>query len=154
EPPKPPEATTPATPDKPQAVEPVPEPPKSAEAVRPAEERSSQQRKTSGPGAGTQAVGGITTPAGAMASLDGHSPISCHTPCTLMAPAGRHFVEITLPGYQTEHREIAAGSGPRDLAPIVMRAQTGTLLLSSDPPGASISVNGKVHDKLTPVQLT
>jgi hypothetical protein len=98
-------------------------------------------------------VGVITTPAGALASLDGHSASSCRTPCTLVAPPGRHFVEITLPGYQTEHREIAAGSGPHDLPPIVLRSQGGVLLLASNPSGATITINGKLQDKVTPLQL-
>jgi hypothetical protein len=71
-----------------------------------------------------------------------------------MAPAGRHFIEFTLAGYQTEHREVAAGSGPQELAPVVMRTQGGTLFVFSDPAGASIAVNGKQQDKVTPAQLT
>jgi hypothetical protein len=72
----------------------------------------------------------------------------------MVVPPGRHYIEITLAGYQTERREIAAGSGPHDLPAIVMHAQAGTLLLSSDPPGATITVNGRQHDKVTPAQLT
>jgi hypothetical protein len=151
-PPEPPEATTPKPP-KTQPEETAPEPSKPVHAERPPVERPERQRKTTA-AVGTQAVGIITTPPGALASLDGHSTVSCHTPCTLTAPPGRHFVEITLPGYQTEHREIAAGSGPQDLRPIVLHEQAGTLLLSSDPTGATITVNGKLQDKVTPAQLT
>ena len=81
------------------------------------------------------------------------SATSCRTPCTLTAPPGKHFIEITLPGYQTEHREIDSSGGPQDMPPITMRLVVGTLMLSSDPPGASISVNGKLQDKVTPAQL-
>jgi serine/threonine-protein kinase len=148
---------SPAVTPKPEPEEALPEPPKPTVSPRaPVErpDRPSPQRKTTAPPpSGTQAIGVITSPAGALAALDGHTAVSCRTPCTLMAPSGRHFVEITLAGYQTEHREIA-GSGPQDLPPIVMHAQVGTLLLSSNPAGASITVNGKLLDKVTPAQLT
>jgi hypothetical protein len=152
--PKPPEPAAPAptgaTP-KTQPEETLPEPPnKPTDPVRPPPDRA-EQKKTA---PGTQAVGIITKPPGALASLDGHSTVSCHTPCTLTAPPGRHFVEVTLDGYQTEHREIAAGSGPRELPTIALHEKVGVLLLSSEPTGASISVNGKVQDKTTPAQLT
>ena len=34
-----------------------------------------------------------------------------------------------------------------------MRREGGTLMLSSDPQGASVTVNGKPQDQVTPVQL-
>jgi uncharacterized membrane protein len=100
-----------------------------------------------------QAIGVVTSPAGALAALDGHSSNSCRTPCTLTAPPGRHFIEVTQAGYQTEHREVEVTAGPQDLPPIVLRVQGGALMVSSDPPGASITVNGKLVDKVTPAQL-
>jgi serine/threonine protein kinase len=146
---KPTETTPPppaATP-KPEAEEPVPEPPKTKAA------EAAPQRGPAISAALPQAVGIITTPSGALASLDGRSATSCRTPCTMTAPRGKHFIEITLPGYQTEHREIDSSGGPQDMPPITMRLVVGTLMLSSDPPGASISIDGKLQDKVTPAQL-
>ena len=89
-----------------------------------------------------------------MAAIDGRSASSCRTPCTVTVVPGRHFIEVTLPGYQTVHREIDVTDGPQDLPPIVLHAHTATLLLSSEPQGASVTVNGKLQEKTTPAQLT
>jgi serine/threonine-protein kinase len=160
---KPPESTVPQTPaaepPKPEAEEPVPEPPKPvAEPPKPVVERPKTEptpRRQVQVQAQVlpQAVGVVTSPAGALAMLDGHSTNSCRTPCTLTAPPGRHTIMLTLAGYQQEHREIEISNGPQDLPPIVLRAEGGTVMLASDPPGASIAVNGKLQDKHTPAQL-
>jgi hypothetical protein len=156
----PPESTTPQAPAptpapavKPEAEEPVPEPPKPAEQPRPKPERKMTQQRRPPAEVLPQAIGVVTSPAGALAALDGHSSNSCRTPCTLTAPPGRHFIEVTQAGYQTEHREVEVTAGPQDLPPIVLRVQGGALMVSSDPPGASITVNGKLVDKVTPAQL-
>ena len=146
---KPPESTTPETSAataKSEGDEAEPAAPRPAPAPRPRTERGSA--------ALPQAVGIVTTPAGALAAIDARSSASCRTPCTLTVSPGRHFVEVTLPGYQMVHREINVADGPQDLPPIVLQAHTATLLLSSEPPGASISVNGKLQEKTTPAQLT
>ena len=147
-PPKPPESTTPETP----AAEAKPEPKPEAEPSKPSPSKSAERRVS----AATlpQAVGIVTTPAGALAAIDGRSSASCHTPCTLTVAPGRHFIEVTQPGYQTVHREITVTDGPQDVAPIVLQPYTATLLLSSEPRGATITVNGKPYEKTTPAQLT
>jgi predicted Ser/Thr protein kinase len=154
---KPPESTAPqgaTVPPKPEAEEPVPEPPQPAEPQRPITEPPKPvQRRTAPLQIPPQAVGIVTSPAGALAALDGHSAVSCRTPCTITAPPGRHFLEITLAGYQREHRDIDVTGGPQDLPPIVLHREGGTIMLASEPPGAEISVNGKSADKVTPAQL-
>jgi hypothetical protein len=100
-----------------------------------------------------QAVDIATKPPGALAAIDGRPSASCRTPCTLTVAPGRHYVELTLPGYLMEHRMINVTDGPQHLAPIALRPPMVTLLLSSEPQGATISVDGKVQDKTTPVQL-
>jgi len=66
---------------------------------------------------------------------------------------GRHFVALTLAGYQLERSEFTVGTGPVELPPLRLRAAAGTLMLSSVPPGATISVNGRRLDQLTPAQI-
>ena len=101
-----------------------------------------------------QAVTFLSSPAGATATVDGNRSMSCATPCSLSLPTGRHVVTITLAGYQLERGEFAVGAGPVELSPVQLRLASGTLMLSSVPPGASISVNGRRIDLLTPAQLT
>jgi hypothetical protein len=95
----------------------------------------------------------VSSPAGATATLDGNAAMACKTPCTLNAPPGRHNVSIVMPGFQIEHRELNVGSSPQEMAPVVLRAAVGTLMLTSVPQGASVSVDGKKSAMVTPAQI-
>jgi serine/threonine-protein kinase len=95
----------------------------------------------------------VTSPAGATASLDGRADLVCTTPCSLEAPPGRHGIVFTLAGHQVEHRQVDVGTGSLELPPVVLRSSSGTLLVSSVPPGAVILVNGKRVSGTTPTQL-
>src|SRR5437588_8926236 len=85
--------------------------------------------------------------------MDGDPALSCTTPCTLQAMGGRHRVAISAPGYQFELREIIVGEGPLEMAPITLRAAGGTLMLTTDPAGAAVSLNGRRIDQFTPANL-
>jgi serine/threonine-protein kinase len=100
-----------------------------------------------------QSVSVISSPGGATATLDGRSETACITPCPIEAPPGRHTIAITMPGYQIEHREVVVGTGPIELPAVLLRAASGTLMLTTVPTGAAISVNGQRQAQLTPAQL-
>jgi hypothetical protein len=95
----------------------------------------------------------ISSPGGATATLDGRSETACTTPCSLDAAPGRHTVAIAMPGYQMERRDVEVGSGPVEMPPVVLRSHAGTLMLSSDPAGASVEVNGRRVPQTTPAQI-
>jgi tRNA A-37 threonylcarbamoyl transferase component Bud32 len=95
----------------------------------------------------------ITSPAGATATLDGRREATCSTPCSLDAAPGRHTVSIALAGYQPEHREVAVAAGPLELPMVILRAAQGTLWVTSSPPGAAITINGKRFQQTTPAQI-
>ena len=153
--PKPPEVTKPAEITKP------------AEATKPAEVKQSEE--VSRPPAAVkrlpaapakvardvvlQDVNVTSSPGGATASLDGNPNAICSTPCILKAAPGRHTLVISLAGYQMERHEFLVGTGPLELAPVFLRAVGGTLMLTSDPVGAAVSVNGKRINMLTPAQI-
>jgi len=92
-------------------------------------------------------------PAGATATLDGNAAMSCATPCTLHVSPGRHTVAIVLSGYEIERREFTVGNGPMELTPIQLQAAHGTLMLTSIPDGAAVSINGKRTNYSTPAQI-
>ncbi len=94
-----------------------------------------------------------SSPAGATATLDGNPSMTCSTPCSLSAAPGRHTLSVALPGHQIERRQFTLGAGPLELTPVVLKAVGGTLMLTSVPPGAAISVNGKRIDQVTPAQI-
>ena len=106
------------------------------------------------PAPSAQSVTVITSPSGATATLDGRPDAACTTPCSLTALPGRHTIAFTLAGYDIEHREVDIGSGPYELPAVILRSPGGTLMLTSTPPGAAISVNGKKLPQTTPAQIS
>jgi hypothetical protein len=124
---------------KPPAEEPAPKPP--------------VQRPPPRVVAAAQPVMIVSSPGGATATLDGRSTMACTTPCSLDAAPGRHTIAITMPGYQIEHREVNVGSSPMELPPVVLRAPSGTLMLTSAPSGATVLVNGRRIEQITPAQI-
>jgi serine/threonine protein kinase len=95
----------------------------------------------------------ISNPPGAAARIDGNAAMSCITPCTMQVAGGRHMVMISAPGYQLEQREVFVGNDPVEMAPVVLHATEGKLMLSSVPLGATVSLNGRRTDKVTPAEL-
>jgi tRNA A-37 threonylcarbamoyl transferase component Bud32 len=100
-----------------------------------------------------QDVAVSTSPGGATASLDGNTAAACFTPCSLKAASGRHTLMVLLPGYEIDRREFLMGNSPLELPPLVLRAAGGTLMLTSEPKGASVLINGKRIDMVTPAQI-
>lgn len=103
--------------------------------------------------AAPQPVMVVSSPKGAVATLDGQMDTACTTPCTLEAAPGRHSLEITKSGYDLERRDVDVGSSAVELPAVVMRPVQGTLMLTSDPTGATVLVNGKRQAQLTPAQI-
>jgi serine/threonine-protein kinase len=154
----------PVTPSAPQDAKPsplgtAPEVPKAAEAVPvPTEQLApapkSERRTAVAARAGEpQEVMFTSSPSGATATVDGNPSQACTTPCSLTAAPGRHELSVVLPGHQIERREFTVGGAPLELTPVVLQAAGGTLMLTSEPVGAAISVNGKRTDKVTPAQI-
>jgi predicted Ser/Thr protein kinase len=113
-----------------------------------------QTKTAPGPArAGLQGVLVVSSPAGATASLDARPDVTCTTPCTLPASPGRHDVVVSMPGYEVEHRDVQMGSSLMELPPVVLRAPSGTLMLTTAPDGATVSVDGKRIPQTTPAQI-
>jgi serine/threonine-protein kinase len=85
--------------------------------------------------------------------MDGQADTACTTPCTLEASPGRHTVELRKNGFDLERREVEVTSGALELPAIVLRSVQGTLMLTSDPPGATVLINGKRSPQATPAQI-
>ena len=58
-----------------------------------------------------------------------------------------------MPGFQLERREVDVGTSPQELPAVVLRAQGGTLWLTSTPSGATVLVDGKRIPQSTPAQI-
>ena len=95
----------------------------------------------------------VSNPGGATVTLDGRPQAACTAPCSLNAAPGHHTIAITMPGYQIEHREIDLGNSGTELPPVMMRTLGGTIMVTSQPAGASILVNGRKLPQVTPAQV-
>ncbi len=94
-----------------------------------------------------------TNPPGAKAVLDDDLSQVCRTPCIVHASTGIHHLTISQAGYENEYREIRIGDTAQDVPPITLRKPSGTLMLTTTPPGATVRVDGKLIQQLTPATI-
>lgn len=149
----------------------VPESPASAASAKPAASQSTV-RKPSPLGVGNSDDSDVPPPArspsgprlqdlwvnsnppGAKVVLDNDLSQSCQTPCMIHAPSGLHHLTFSQAGFENEYREVHMGDTAQDLPPVTLRRPSGTLMLSTSPPGASVRVNGQLVPQITPAQIT
>ncbi len=99
------------------------------------------------PGAG-QSVQFLTEPAGAQVVVDGSSSLACKTPCVLSLNGGRHALTVQMSGYRPYPRVFNV---PQD-GDIFLKLSkaVGTVNITSEPPGASIELDGKLQPERAP----
>jgi len=96
-----------------------------------------------------------STPEGAQVQVDGASDASWVTPFTLTnLQPGQHTITVSKAGYSTDTRTINATSGNRATAQIHLSQLMATLVVKSDPPGASIYIDGRDLTTKTPAQVS
>jgi len=91
-----------------------------------------------------------SVPAGAQIAFDGSA--LCQSPCTLtdIAP-GRHVVSASKAGYSSQSRTITLRAGTSSVAlQLSSVTTTVTLMVSSNPAGAAIVIDGRDTGRLTP----
>jgi hypothetical protein len=81
-----------------------------------------------------------TDPPGANVVVDGMS--SCASPCSVTLAGGRHTLAATMDGYVTA-RKIFSVPGDSSIL-MILQKSVGVLLVSSEPSGASVNVDGRV----------
>jgi hypothetical protein len=72
----------------------------------------------------------------------------------LHGATGLHHLIISDPGYKNEYRELHVGDTALDVPPITLRRPSGTLMLMTNPPGASVRIDGRLTNEVTPAQIT
>ena len=93
----------------------------------------------------------VTNPPGAFVVVDGVSDQSCTSPCTVPLKPGRHTLSATLLGYR---RTLRIFEAPRDSELFLnMDRASGTVIVRSEPQGASIVVDGQQRTERTPAML-
>jgi tRNA A-37 threonylcarbamoyl transferase component Bud32 len=101
-----------------------------------------------------QKVQVMTDPAGATAMLDSNPDLSCITPCSLNARTGVHDVTVRLEGYQPERREVHITDQDVEVPLVSLRSANGVLMLTSDPSGAEVFLDGKDTGYQTPARIS
>jgi hypothetical protein len=67
--------------------------------------------------------------------------------------SGTHHLTVAQAGYENEYREIRVGDTAQDIPPITLRKPSGTLMLTTNPPGATVRVDGRLLQQVTPAQI-
>ena len=92
-----------------------------------------------------------TTPSGATLILDNNPELTCTTPCAVPMKEGRHTVMARLQGYR---EALKIFNVPQDSYVVIgMEMLAGTLVIRTVPEGASIYIDGKLQNQVTPAVL-
>jgi serine/threonine protein kinase len=95
-----------------------------------------------------QSVQFVTDPPNAQMTIDGNSVQVCKTPCMLPLSPGRHSLSVSLDGYRPYPRVFNV---PQEREIFLQLSKAGgTLSVTSNPPGATIEINGEMQSKRTP----
>lgn len=94
----------------------------------------------------------VTNPPGAFIVIDSRSSLSCTSPCSLPLSRGRHALSATKEGYRRMLRILEVGNDEEIF--LNLDRTSGTVVVRSEPRGASIYVNGQMRPEKTPAVLT
>ncbi len=95
-----------------------------------------------------------SSPKGAQIAVDGKKLASV-TPFSVpdLLP-GHHTIVIGKSGYATETRSIDVTSGSKSVISVQLAPTTATVVVTSDPAGANVWIDGRDAGKTTPAQLS
>jgi len=127
----------------------------SMRAVKPRNGKRNRNSRSSAPAMIPGQLMVDSTPQGAQIQVDGHGDPAWVTPYTVstLAP-GQHTVVISKAGFGQATRTADLSSANRTSLVVHLAPLTGTVVVGSDPPGASIYLDGKDTLRLTPSQVT
>ena len=102
----------------------------------------------------TTAVYFRTTPPGATVVIDNRAEWTCRTPCRIEdLPRGSRQVIARLAGYQTTRRNFEAGADSEMIVEIELEDSRVQLLITSEPSGADIYVDGRLMPQKTDAKI-
>jgi len=88
----------------------------------------------------------IPGPAGASARLDAdNAPELCQPPCDAPVSPGQHTLILSRAGYRTARVPISVEANQVTPVQIELIAETGSLVVNADEPGAALEVDGMVR---------
>ncbi|MFB3815133.1 MAG: PEGA domain-containing protein [Terriglobales bacterium] len=93
-------------------------------------------------------------PQGATIQIDGRGAPELVTPHTAVGlEAGAHSITVTKHGYTPESRVVQVLPGSKVTLAISLTELKATLLVGSDPPGATVFIDGADTGKITPFEI-
>ena len=96
-----------------------------------------------------------STPQGAQVQIDGASDPSWVTPFALTnVEPGQHAITVSKAGYASDSRTVNVTSGNRATEQIHLTQLVATLIVKSEPAGASVFVDGHDTNAKTPAQVS
>jgi serine/threonine protein kinase len=134
--------------------EPVTEEPAPKRSAPAAAAKSRKNKKASAPAPVAAIPGQLamdSTPEGAQLQIDGRTDPNWVTPYTLAGlPPGQHTVIVSKSGFGQETRTVDVVSASKAFLVVHLASLSATINVSSDPPGASIYLDGKDTLRVTP----
>ena len=93
-------------------------------------------------------------PIGAEITVDNRPDWTCKTPCRLNdLPAGARQVTAKLAGYYTAARRVDLGANPQEIVQIRLEDARVTALITSEPTGAEIYIDGRKQKETTNAKI-
>jgi hypothetical protein len=92
----------------------------------------------------------MSDPAQARVVVDGDESKSCHTPCSIPLPPGRHTLTMTAPSYGIARRIIQVPDQRDVFVPLAQNI--GIVQMDSIPSGSTVYVDGRMMGQ-TPTTL-
>lgn len=151
----PPVSPPPTSPQSPEVASNVP-PPESAASNAPPTS-TAPMKANPGVAAGTHAVNFNSVPDGAEILIEGGEGESklkdrcAQAPCVIELPSGLYRVEGRLQGFSAVNRSIRVPESGRVV--LTFEKAEGTLVVNTNPPGASLRLDGRALTEKTPAML-
>jgi serine/threonine-protein kinase len=89
---------------------------------------------------------------GARVVADGKDDTACTTPCSIALAPGKHSLLFSQAGHYPERRDVQVTREGADVS-VTLRPILGTVMISTTPPGATVSVDGRGVVGETPLTL-
>jgi hypothetical protein len=94
----------------------------------------------------------VTAPDGATVTIDGKPDSACQSPCDITLAGGQHSIQAKKEGYYPLVKNFEVDGQQPEIA-FKLDQLMGSVIIETDPPGASISVNGTLRTETTPASI-
>jgi hypothetical protein len=94
----------------------------------------------------------FSSPPGATVVVDNDPALTCTTPCNLNLPAGRHTLLASMDSFRRTPKIFNLPQEPA--VSLTLERMMGRLSVRTQPPGATIYVNGEPRAEKTPAMFS